>query len=203
VRTLLRLLAEAQAEGLLGPGPVDEHVGHAAAFVAAAGEAPGRLLDLGSGGGVPGLVLALTWPTTEVVLLDAQLRRTRFLHRAVDALALADRVHPTHGRAEDFGRQAGWRARFDLVTARAFARPAVTAECGRPFLVPGGRLLVAEPPAPAADRWPARGLDELALRDAGLGGTEDAHVRCLEAVGDCPERFPRRAGIPAKRPLFD
>jgi len=202
VRALLRLLEEAQADGFLGPGPVDEHVDHAAAFVAAAGEAPERLLDLGSGGGVPGLVLALTWPTTEVVLLDAQLRRTRFLHHAVDALALGERVRPTHGRAEDLGRQAGWRARFDLVTARAFARPAVTAECGRPFLVPGGRLLVAEPPAPRADRWPPIGLDELALRDAGLEGTGDAYVRCLEAVGDCPERFPRRAGIPAKRPLF-
>jgi 16S rRNA (guanine527-N7)-methyltransferase len=200
--TLRQVLEEAQGHGFLGPGPVGDHIDHARAFVVAIGEAPARLLDLGSGGGVPGLVLALAWPDSEVTLLDSQLRRVRFLQDAAERLGIAAQVHPIHGRAEDLGREPDWRAHFPVVTARAFARPAVTAECARPFLAAGGRLLVAEPPTPEPGRWPADGLAELGFRDDGLTGTDGASVRRFEALGPCPDRFPRRAGIPAKRPLF-
>ncbi|MBW3627023.1 MAG: hypothetical protein KY412_05385, partial [Actinobacteria bacterium] len=85
-----------------------------------------------------------------------------------------------------------------------FGRPAVTAECAAPLLAGGGLLLVSEPPEGAAEegeRWPAAGLDGLGLvlRTFTAG---PPRIAVLQQTGACPERFPRRVGIPAKRPLW-
>jgi 16S rRNA (guanine527-N7)-methyltransferase len=145
---------------------------------------------------VPGLILALRWPTSSWVLLDSAERRCRFLERAVDALGMASRVEIAQGRAEELGRDPQLRGFFGLVTARSFAPPAVTAECAAPFLEVGGRLLVSEPPS-TSHRWP----DDVA--QVGLRvGARIGNVQVLEQRELCPERFPRRTGLPAKRPLF-
>lgn len=198
--TLLAVLEEARSWGFLGPGPVADHVAHAEAFAAAVSLPPDRALDLGSGGGVPGLVLAGRWPTTRWVLLDSQERRTAFLAGAVARLGWQDRVQVVRARAEEAGRDPDLRARFDLVTARSFGPPAVTAECAAPFLRVGGHLLVSEPPE-AVDRWPAAGLAPLGL---GFVGVETGRHRmaCLAQIEACPETYPRAVGRPAKRPLF-
>ncbi|HET6966289.1 MAG TPA: hypothetical protein VFH58_16050, partial [Acidimicrobiales bacterium] len=104
-------------------------------------------------------------------------------------------------RAEEAGRRPDLRGTFDVVVARSFGGPAVTAECGAPFLVAGGRLVVAEPPGGSADRWPAEGLEVLGLRPV-EAMTEPSAFQVLLQQEPCPERFPRRTGIPAKRPLF-
>ncbi|HEY1908575.1 MAG TPA: RsmG family class I SAM-dependent methyltransferase, partial [Myxococcaceae bacterium] len=89
---LRQILEEARAAGFLGPGPVDTHLRHAEGFVAVCrrlwpdGPTPPVLLDLGSGGGLPGLVVATHWPEATLVLLDAQRRRTAFLSDAVRRL---------------------------------------------------------------------------------------------------------------------
>lgn len=181
---------------------MEAHVDHAAAFEAAAGAPPATLLDLGSGGGVPGLVLACRWPATDVVLLDAGERRTAFLTEAVDALGLGERVVVRRARAEDAGRDPALRARFDVVTARSFGPPSVTAECGAPFLHAGGVLLVAEPPDAADERWPAAGLHALRLRSDGVVRAAGAGVRRLVAWDVADDRYPRPVGVPGARPLF-
>ncbi|HKA02727.1 MAG TPA: RsmG family class I SAM-dependent methyltransferase, partial [Acidimicrobiales bacterium] len=84
------------------------HVEHAARFLAALRPAE-RLLDLGSGGGVPGLPLAVLLPEAQVVLLDASVRRTDFLERAVGRLDLAGRAAVVTGRAEIVGHLPAWR----------------------------------------------------------------------------------------------
>ena len=76
--SLEAVLERARDLGFLGPGPIDRHIAHADAFLAAVPDPPPSFLDLGSGGGVPGLILASVWRCT-VVLLDAQERRARFL----------------------------------------------------------------------------------------------------------------------------
>ena len=200
---LLGVLEESQRRGFLGPGAVQQHIDHAAAFVAALPEAgPATVLDLGSGGGVPGLVVALAWPHARVVLLDRELRRVDHLRAAIGVLGLGDRVRAQHGRAEDAGREPELRGAFEVVTARSFAAPAVTAECAAPFLVVHGVVLVAEPPDAPDGRWPEAGLAELGLADRGTGRAGGATVRRLEAVSRCPERYPRRPGVPMRRPLF-
>lgn len=184
---LVEVLHEARDLGFLGPGPVEDHLAHAKGFVAAAPAPPGRFLDLGSGGGVPGLVLAAEWPTAEVVLLDGSSKRTAFLRRAVAALGLGGRATVLTARAEVAGRDGRWRARFDLVVARSFGAPAVTAECGAAFLVPGGSLLVSDPPD-GGDRWDEALLGPLGLTAATIAGP----VRRLVLDGEYPATFPRR-----------
>ena len=147
---LRELLAEARALGFLGPGPLDPQVRHAQGFAAIArrlsGRGPVRLVDLGSGGGLPGLVVATEWPEAAVALLEANGRRAAFLRRAVERLDLEGRVSVLEERAEVCGREPGLRAGFDGVLARSFGRPAVLAECAAPLLRVGGWLLVSEPP---------------------------------------------------------
>ena len=159
---------------------------------------PVGALDLGSGGGVPGLVLALHWPASDWVLLDANDRRAAFLEGAVAELELVERVRVVRRRAEEAGHDRGLRSSFDLVTARSFGPPAVTSECASAFLQVNGSLIVSEPPEEAADRWPVAPLAALGLRDLGRHG----RVRLLRQTTLAPATVPRRVGVPAKRPLW-
>lgn len=200
---LEEVLEEARELGFLGPGPVAGHIEHAAGFVRAVGEPhPGSVVDLGSGGGLPGLVVAQAWPNARVALLDSNERRAAFLSRAVLALELHHRVVVAHSRAEDAGRDPLWRGRADLVVARSFGPPAVTAECAAPLLGVGGRLVVSEPPDGTPDRWPEEPLAELGLRPVGRLEQAFSRFQILRQESSCPDQFPRRVGVPAKRPLF-
>ena len=205
---LVPVLEEARRLGFLGPGPVEAHLDHAAGYAAAleadagAGWAPARAADLGSGAGLPGLPLALRFPGTEWTLVEASVRRAAFLRAAVRDLGLGERLAVVEERAEVVGRTAAYRGSFDLVVARSFGPPAVVAECAGPLLCVGGRAVVSEPPGGAPERWPAEGL-------AGLGMVPGASVRVggaayqvLRQERPCPDRWPRRVGVPAKRPLF-
>jgi 16S rRNA (guanine527-N7)-methyltransferase len=207
---LHELLTEARALGFLGPGPLGPQIQHARGFAAIArrlcGGGEGHLVDLGAGGGLPGLVMATEWPEVKLALLEANGRRAAFLRRAVERLDLETRVSVLEERAEVCGREPGSRAGFDGVVARSFGRPAVLAECAAPLLKVGGWLLVSEPPRSEEEgaqdtRWPSG-----PLRRLGLEPTEVMHegfeYRTLRQRELCPERFPRRNGVPAKRPLF-
>jgi 16S rRNA (guanine527-N7)-methyltransferase len=198
------VLEDARSLGLLGPGPVERQLRHSVDLARAIGSFDGHFLDLGSGGGLPGLVLAREFPGSRGVLLDSQLRRCEFLRTAVARLDLGARVDVVCGRAEVLARSESLRGRFDLVVARSFGAPPVTAECAVGFLRPGGALVVTEPPEADADesRWPADGLAQL-----GLGGLSRIRRGDTGAVritaGDGPDdRWPRREGVPAKRPLW-
>lgn len=193
---LLSALVEAQERGFFGPGPVVDHVVHARRLSCAL-PSVGVGIDLGSGGGVPGLVFALDHPDMEWIFVESQERRAGWLAEAVAWVGLAN-VVVRRERVELTGRSE-LRATATVVTARSFAPPGVTAECGAPLLAPGGTLWVSEPPEPTGTRWPTAGLALLGL------ARRPPEVRswvALERVGFCPDRYPRRVGIPAKRPLF-
>lgn len=200
---LLEVLEESRALGFLGPGPVEGQLDHALDFARLVRHySPARALDLGSGGGLPGLVVFAAVPSCSGVLMDSQARRTAFLARAIERLGWQDRVEVHTGRAEALGREPELRHRFDLVMARSFGAPAVTAECGVPFLEAGGLLVVSEPPPPHdPTRWPADGLAGLALTQVEPPETEHAFA-VFRAVARCDARYPRRDGMPAKRPLW-
>lgn len=203
---LVEVLEEARRLGFLGPGPVADHIVHARAYPAAgwADDVARPALDLGSGGGVPGLVLAAEGGGRRWTLVEANQRRFTFLVQAVATLGLEARVEVVGERAEHVGRRPEHRGQYGIVVARGFGPPAVTAECAAPLLADDGRLLVSEPPqAPAGPgaRWPAAGLDRvgLVLRTVAAG---PPGIAVLDRARACPERFPRRVGIPAKRPLW-
>jgi 16S rRNA (guanine527-N7)-methyltransferase len=167
-------------------------------FVDALVDVTGLVVDLGSGGGVPGLVLAVARPDLEILLVDSMERRCAFLSEAVGALGLP-RTQVVHSRAEDLGR-SDLRETVDAVVARSFGPPAVTAECAAPLLRVGGRLVVSEPPD-AGPRWPEDGLALLGLR-LGARSAAPPVMQVVEQVHPCPDDYPRRVGLPAKRPLF-
>ena len=199
---LVAVLAESRRRGLLGPAEPEEHVRHAAGFIGDLVDGA-RVVDLGSGGGVPGLVLACARPDLHLTLVDAASRRCEVLRWAVDALDAGSRVEVMHGRAEDLARSPLHRERHDAVVARLFGPPAVTAECARGFLRSGGVLVVSEPPSMTeAERWPVDGLGRLGFGPATARESMGAGFVAMAAVGVCPEGVPRRAGVPARRPRF-
>ena len=200
---LHEVLSQARELGFLGPGPVDGHIEHAAGFLQAVGSPPpARAVDLGSGGGVPGLALAIAWPDTAMCLLESNDRRARFLAGAVRTLDLERRVVVAHARAEELGRDPEWRGRADVVVARSFGPPAVTAECAAPLLDLGGRLVVSEPPTDEELRWPAQALTTLGLRPVSRFEQAFSRFQVLRLEERCSEIYPRRVGVPGKRPLF-
>lgn len=202
--SLLEILGRAREFGFLGPGELEHHRDHALGYLQVMGRGwAGRAADLGSGGGVPGLVLALACPESDWVLIDAQARRADFLVSAVQQLGLGGRVSVLHERAEVVGRAVSHRSIYDFVVARSFATPAVTAECAAPLLRKGGHLIVSEPPVDGrvVERWPREGLRQLSLTlEEYLPGPPALAV--ISSIVACPEKFPRRVGIPAKRPLW-
>lgn len=202
-RHLIEELERSRSLGFLGPGPVVEHAVHATAFMSLIGHGA-RVVDLGSGGGVPGLVLARMRPDLVLLLLDASTRRTDFLRESVRNLDLAARVEVSTGRAEELAHDVVLRHQFDVVVSRSFGPPAATAECAAGFLRgAGSTVLVSEPPPEARlDRWPEEGLELLSLRPGPTVDAPPATIQVLEAVDRCDERYPRAVGRPTKRPLF-
>jgi len=167
---------------------------------------PSRALDLGSGGGVPGIVLALARPGVTWVLVDSVRKKADMLAAFVDALGLGA-VSVRSERAEDLGRTSAWRESVDIVTARACAPLPVLAEYALPLLRVGGSLVAWKGPI---------GADELSGGDRAArrlgGGWAEVRPTGVAALGDhrfvqvpkrspTPEAYPRRPGEPARRPL--
>jgi 16S rRNA (guanine527-N7)-methyltransferase len=198
---LVEVLEEAQTRGFLGPGDPTKNVEHARGLVTLIGNAPERFLDLGSGAGVPGLVLALDWAESRAALLDSRERSCAWLEEAVERLDLTERVSVACGRAEDLAR-GELRKGFGLVVARSFGPPAVTAECAVGFLGPAGRLVVSEPPEAPASRWSVAGVAKLGFSPPEIRQRGEATAAVLTRSTELSDRWPRRAGIPAKRPLW-
>ena len=154
---------------------------------------PGALADVGSGGGLPGLVLATVRPHRETHLIEATARKAAFIAEAAAELGLSVHVHAE--RSEDAGR-GPLRDACTCVVARALAPPPVAAELCLPLCRPGGRLVL----------WSRESAGEqLAFAAAELAGEpltpECPGVLVIGKLGATPERFPRRPGMAAKRPL--
>jgi len=200
---LVESLVSAQERGAIGPGAIEDHIAHALGFAEACPELgfAATVLDLGTGGGLPGLVLAERFNRPRFLLLEGRTKRANRLRADVQALSLQERVHVVGERAEAAAHDKDLREQVDVVVTRSFARPGVTAECASPFLRPGGALVVSDPPEAITDRWPEDPLSELGLMVENRIVVPRAFT-VLRRVGSCPERYPRRVGIPEKRPLF-
>ena len=173
------------------------HIGEALQLTRALEIAKGMaLIDVGSGPGIPGLVIAVARPDIRVTLLDSDSHKTGFLTHVAGVLGLGSLV-VVNRRAEEAGHDPGLREQFDIATARALAPPAVLCELTLPFVRVGGTLaaLVADSRAAA---------DEASAAAALLGGKalEDRPgILLVRKAALTPARFPRRPGVPARKPL--
>ena len=192
------VLADAVRLGFLSPDPAIPHRTHAEGFLRWL-DGPGTVVDLGTGGGVPGLVIAWTMPDRPVVCMEARARRAAFLRAATARLGL-EQVTVVARRAETATELHGAAA---AVTARGFGPPSAVAECAVPFLVPGGRIVVSDPPGggDADCRWPEDGLRFLGLAVDELAVGPPAFA-VLRRVGSPELPLPRGPGMAHRSPLF-
>ena len=202
---LYRALEESRARGFLGPVPIKTQIEHAEGFARVWASLrttpPASYLDLGSGGGLPGLVLLDFWnePTTFV---DSMIKRTNFLEDVLSWSDAPDNGEVVNGRAEILSREPQLEARFSLVSSRSFGPPAVTAECATRFLEINGLLIVSEPPNDdVIDRWNPAALGQLGLRSEGRFRDGPA-FQVIRKIRATPEKYPRDIGVPGKNPLF-
>lgn len=173
-----------------------------------AGDGSLTVIDVGTGGGFPGIPLKIARPQWRVTLLEATRKKTDFLEMAVGDLGL-EGVTVLWGRAEEVAHLPDHRERYDAAVARAVAELAALAELCLPFVRVGGRF-VAQKGARVTDEVDRarRALEVLGghllaiERPAipGLEGEERALV-VVEKAAPTPDRYPRRSGMPAKRPL--
>ena len=156
-----------------------------------------RVVDIGSGGGVPGVVLAILRPDLRVTMLEADKRKSGFLVHVAGLLRLSG-VEVEAIRAEDAGRRAGTRETFDLATSRAAAPPDVLCELALPLLRIGGSLcaLVTDAPSTLASCAAAAAACGGGVPQAPAGG-----VLRVEKVSPTPAEYPRRTGLPGRRPI--
>lgn len=170
------------------------------------GSPPDTLVDIGSGGGFPGLPLKILRPQLELTLVDSVGKKTEFLAHVARQLGL-EGVRVRTARAEEIGRDPAERERHALVTARAVAELRVLVEYGLPLLRIGGRMLAPKGAAAYDEAAAAAGAIEqlggelLGVEPVTLPGLEARAVVVIEKVAPSPARFPRPVGTPARRPL--
>ena len=167
----------------------------------------GRLIDVGTGAGFPGLPLAIARPSLQVTLLEAQGKRCQFLQAVCQALGL-ENVTIINDRAENLGRAEGHREGYDRAVARAVAALPVLAEYLLPFVRVGGMALCWKGPAVAGEQADGAaaaarlGGRLLPLVDMEGCGEETGHVIApMEKTEKTLPLYPRKNGMPAKRPL--
>lgn len=178
------------------------------AFLVAEWPQGASVCDVGTGGGLPGLILALVRRDLELCLVDAVLKKLRAVERISAAVGLA--VETVHARAEELGRRPGYREGFDVVTARAVAFLPALAELCLPLVRVGGWFVALKGPeadeeieaAAAALRALGGELGQVrrVTLPLGAGGRTLIGIRKTHPT---PDAYPRRAGIPAKNPILE
>jgi 16S rRNA (guanine527-N7)-methyltransferase len=164
-----------------------------------------RVVDVGSGGGLPGLPLKIARPDLELALVESNRRKAAFLVRACAELGL-EGVTVVARRAEEAGRDPRLRESFDAAVVRALASTAVLAELCLPLVRVGGRLLAMKAGAEREAESARAALERLggrleAVADAPSPSRERGQVLVVAKVAPTPEEYPRRPGVPARRPL--
>ncbi len=166
-----------------------------------------RVMDVGSGAGLPGLALKISLPDIELALIESVAKKTAFMRHVIETLEL-EGVSVYTGRAEELARGKDLRDGFDLVVVRALAKLPLLLEFGLPFCKTDGSLVALKHGGDGSEQdEAANALSELngfiekisTVRLEGL--TDDRVVISVKKTGPTPGRYPRAVGVPGKRPL--
>ena len=184
-------------------GPADQLIDDALVLLDHLGDAK-RLVDVGSGGGLPGLPLKIARPELAVTLVEADSGKAAFLVQACARLGLID-VEVVGRRAEEVGHDARYRESFDVAVARALAPLPVLVELCLPLVRMGGNLLAQKTDkeeVPAAQRAiELLGGALQSVSPAPSTARATGTIVVIAKVGRTPSRYPRRSGVPARKPL--
>ncbi len=167
----------------------------------------GRLLDLGTGAGFPGVPLAILRPDMQVVLVDSILKKLTFIEGAVGKLQIKN-VKIMHIRAEEGGRRRKTRESFDVVTARAVKMLPVIAEWAIPFVRVGGVFAAMKGPGAEEElKQSGKILKELhaeaeEIKELSLPSGEKRMILYIRKKEACPKTYPRKVGIAEKKPII-
>jgi 16S rRNA (guanine527-N7)-methyltransferase len=167
-----------------------------------------RVIDIGTGAGLPGIPLRIVSPGISLTLLESTVRKTKFLDHIVKKLGL-DKVEIVHGRAEEIARDERYREKFDLALARALAPLPALVELVLPFCEVGGCCIALKKGKVSAEV--SRALKAIAVMGGSLREVKPVLLpelgdqRCLviiDKVRPTPPAYPRRPGLPVKRPVL-
>lgn len=167
---------------------------------------PLSILDIGAGAGFPSIPMKILYPEIDITIIDSLNKRINFLNILANELELSG-VHFFHGRAEDFGQDRVFRAKFDIVTARAVARMQVLAELTIPFLKVNGRLIAlkaaaAEEELISAEKALKTLFSQVTVnKNYKLPNGDDRNITIVSKKKETPNKYPRKAGTPNKKPL--
>lgn len=162
-RSVREILSEAQRIGALGPRPIDEVIDHARAFLAALPEGPLDVVDLGTGAGLPGMVIGEARPDTRLTLVDRRAKRTDALERAVRGLGWTNRARVVCADVEKLAKDPAWQDAFDVVVSRGFGPHEMTLRLSTAVARPHGLVILTEPPEGSPNRWRPELIDQLHL----------------------------------------
>lgn len=162
-RSVRDLLVDAQRIGALGPRPIDDIIAHARAFVDALPVDVERIIDLGSGAGIPGLVVAEALPKAKVVLADRRAKRTDALALAVASLGWRDRVTVICADVESVVRDLTHAGSYDAAISRGFGPHKTTLRLSAKLVRLGGVVVISEPPEGGPNRWSLELVNDLSL----------------------------------------
>lgn len=170
-------------------------------------DVPISVIDVGTGAGFPGMVLKIAFPKWKVTLFDSLQKRILFLQYVIHRLGLTD-ITAVHGRAEDFGHRNDYRGCFSLCVSRAVANISTLSEYCLPFVMSGGIFLSYKSGDCDEELKAAQSAIEV------LGGSVEKSVYftlpdsedsrsliVIRKVKITPEKYPRKAGVPSKKPL--
>ena len=198
----------ARRAGALGKASIEELWEHTAGFTLAVCSTfgadcstwNGRILDAGSGPGIPGVLLACQLPMAELVLVDSSDRRLDHARAAVRALELGDRVRVVHGRLDELAHESTHRSSYEVVVARLLAEPAETAELVLPCVAPGGAAIVSCRQDQTAE-WYHLGENIAGVEAATITSGARGTFVTVAVTDELPRSYPRRSAVRARKPL--
>ncbi len=167
-----------------------------------------RVIDVGTGGGMPGIPLKIVFPGIGLVLLEATGKKARFLEYLIGKLNLTETV-VVNGRAEEVAHDSQYREQFNLVLSRAVAALPALVELTLPFCAVGGRLIAQK--KGAIDQEVEQASRAISLLGGELEGVrtidleelaDKRYLVVIDKIAPTPEKYPRRPGVPAKKPIL-